>query len=60
MGLHFYTSGKSISRNGYAHDERKNGIANKFQLDLKIINPKGGNVGGKNSKSMQFLFTKNC
>jgi hypothetical protein len=60
MGLHFYTSGKSISRNGYAHDERKNGIANKFQLDLKIINPKGGNVGEKNSKSLQFFLIKNC
>jgi hypothetical protein len=32
----------------------------KMELLTKFVNPKGGNVGGKNSKSMQFLFTKNC
>ena len=38
----------------------KHGIANKFQMDLKNIDPNGGNVARSNSKSMQFLFFLNC
>jgi hypothetical protein len=38
-----------------ACDERKNEIANKFQMDLKIVDPNGGNVVERNSKSMQFF-----
>jgi hypothetical protein len=34
----------------------KNGIANKFQMDLKNVNSNGGNVVERNSKSMQFFF----
>jgi hypothetical protein len=41
-----------------ACDERKNGISNKFQVDLKKFDPNGGNVVERNSKSMQFFFLK--
>jgi hypothetical protein len=54
--LDFYTSRKSISRNGYVMKEKK-GIANKFQI---LFYPNGGNVAGRNSKSMQFFFLENC
>jgi hypothetical protein len=37
-------------------DERKNGIANQFQIVLKNVDPNGGNVAERNSKSMQFYF----
>jgi hypothetical protein len=33
-------------------DERKNKIANKFQMDLKNIDSNDGNVAKRNSKSM--------
>jgi hypothetical protein len=39
---------------------RKNGIANKLQMDLKNVNPNGGNVEERNSKSTQFIFLENC
>jgi hypothetical protein len=29
-------------------DERKNGIVNKFQMDIKNVNPNGGNVVERN------------
>jgi hypothetical protein len=38
----------------------KNGIANKFQMDFKNIDPNGGNVVERISKSMQFFFLENC
>jgi hypothetical protein len=38
----------------------KNGIANKFQMDLKNINPNGGNVVERNPKYVQFFFLENC
>jgi hypothetical protein len=41
-------------------DERMNGIANKFQMDLKNVDPDGGDVAERNSKSMQFFFLENC
>jgi hypothetical protein len=41
-------------------DERKNGIAKQFQMDLKNVNPNGGNVAERNSRSMQFFFHENC
>jgi hypothetical protein len=41
-------------------DERKNGIANEFQMDLENVDPNGGNVVERNSKSMQFFFLENC
>jgi hypothetical protein len=37
--------------------KEKKGIANKFQI---FFNSNGGNVEGRNSKSMQFLFLENC
>jgi hypothetical protein len=37
--------------------KEKKGIANEFQI---FFDPKGGNVEGRNSKSMQFLFLENC
>jgi hypothetical protein len=40
--------------------ERKNGIANKFQMDFKNVDSNGGNIAERNSKSMQFLFLENC
>jgi hypothetical protein len=57
--LDFYTSKRSISRSGYMM-KGKNGIANEFQMDLKNVNPNGGNVAERNSKSMQFFFLENC
>jgi hypothetical protein len=39
-------------------DERKNGIANKFQMDLKNIDPNGGNVTEINSKSSNINISK--
>jgi hypothetical protein len=39
---------------------KKNGIANKFQMDLKNIDPNSGNVAERNSKSMQFFFLESC
>jgi hypothetical protein len=41
-------------------DERKNGIANEFRMDLKNVDSNGGNVAGRNSQSMQFFFLENC
>jgi hypothetical protein len=38
-------------------DERKNKIANKFKY---FLDPNGGNVAKRNSKSMQFFFLRNC
>jgi hypothetical protein len=38
-------------------DERKKGIANEFKY---FFDPNGGNVVGRNSKSMQFFFVENC
>jgi hypothetical protein len=29
-------------------------------MDFKNINPNGGNVAKRNSKSMQFFFLENC
>jgi hypothetical protein len=46
--LDFYTSTKSISRNKYVMKEKK-GIVNKYQI---FFDPKGGNVAGRNSKSI--------
>jgi hypothetical protein len=40
--------------------ERKNRIANKLQMDFKNVDPNGGNVEERNSKSMQFFFLKSC
>jgi hypothetical protein len=40
-------------------NERKNKIANKFQMDFKNVNPNSGNVAKRNSKSMQFFFLEN-
>jgi hypothetical protein len=40
----------------WVSNERKNGIANKLQMDLKNVNPNGGNVEERNPKSMQFFF----
>jgi hypothetical protein len=40
-------------------NERKNRIANKLQMDLKNVDPNGGNVEEGNSKSMQFFFLEN-
>jgi hypothetical protein len=37
--------------------KRKTEFANKFQMDLKSINPNNGNVAERNSKFMQFLFS---
>jgi hypothetical protein len=50
---------KEISRSGFVMKE-KNGIANKFQMDLKNANPNGGDVAERNSKSMRFSFLENC
>jgi hypothetical protein len=41
-------------------DERKNGIANKFQMEFKNVDPHGVNVVERNSKSMQFFSLENC
>jgi hypothetical protein len=38
----------------WIRDERKNGIANKFKIVLKNINPNSRNVVERNLKSMQF------
>jgi hypothetical protein len=54
--LDFYTSKKSISRNGYVI-KGKTEFANEFQ---KKFNPNGGNFAKRNSKSMQFFFPENC
>jgi hypothetical protein len=51
---------KKINKKEWICNERKNRIANKFQMDLKNINPNGGNVEEGNSKSMQFFFLENC
>jgi hypothetical protein len=40
--------------------KEKNGIADKSQMDLKNVNPNGGNVAEINPKSMQFFFLENC
>jgi hypothetical protein len=37
--------------------KEKKGSANKFQI---FSDPNGGNVVGRNSKSMQFFFLENC
>jgi hypothetical protein len=37
--------------------KEKEGIAKKFQ---KNSDPNGGNVVGRNSKSIQFFFLENC
>jgi hypothetical protein len=29
-------------------------------MDLKNVDPNGGNVAERNSKSMQFFFLENC
>jgi hypothetical protein len=41
-------------------DEKKNGIANKFQMDLINVDHNSGNVAERNSMSMQFFFLENC
>jgi hypothetical protein len=46
---------KKINKYEWVCDERKNGIANKFQF---FFNPNGGNVAERNSKSMQFSLLK--
>jgi hypothetical protein len=51
---------KKINKLEWVCNERKNGIANKLQMNLKNINPNGGNVEERNSKSMQFSFLENC
>jgi hypothetical protein len=37
--------------------KEKKGIANEVQI---FFDPNGGNVAGRNSKSMQFFFLENC
>jgi hypothetical protein len=44
----------------WVHDERKNGIANKFKIVLKNVNPKGINVAERNLMSMQKKILENC
>jgi hypothetical protein len=39
---------------------KKNGIVDKFQMDFKNVNPNGGNVAERNSKSMKIFFLENC
>jgi hypothetical protein len=41
-------------------DERKNGITNEFQMNLRNVDPNGRNVAERNAKSMQFIFLENC
>jgi hypothetical protein len=54
--LEFYTSNKSISRNGYVMKGKMELLTN-FNF---FPNPNGGNVVERNSKSMQFFFLENC
>jgi hypothetical protein len=35
-------------------------ITNEFEINFKNVNPNGGNVAERNSKSMQFFFLENC
>jgi hypothetical protein len=35
-------------------------ITNEFEINSKNVNPNGGNVAERNSKSMQFFFLENC
>jgi hypothetical protein len=54
--LSFYTSKKSISRNGYVRKIKTELLVN-FIL---FYYPEGGDVAERNSKSMQFFVLGNC
>jgi hypothetical protein len=52
--LDFYTSKKSISRNGYVMKGKTELLTN------FVFDPNSGNVTERNSKSMQFFFLEHC
>jgi hypothetical protein len=54
--IDFYTSKKSISRDGYV----MKGKTELLTIFKCFFDPNDGNVAERNSKSMQFFFLENC